>query len=243
MKSSGYITNYTDKLNDLVNSGNISSELTYIYIKKLCVVALMQQGWRTSNKQATEELSHVVASNIYFYLNRVIPTGFKMVNWFRFIYNKTIKTSMALFSNSQGNIRPQIFDLDVVQSDEFIRNMYANQLNLYTELIDSEFWDMVGNIGKILEEYIEKIIRYTKTYEYYNLVYTSVLLSCILNKPITLYGMPTYDKYYCRSLSNYVRSTFFDYFKQNFLNEMETLDLYLPEIKTSLLDTLEWKDE
>lgn len=158
------------------------------------------------NKDEKRNVSCDVACNTILYLSRVYKTGFKVTNWLRFIYNKTLKTIMAQY-DTMGNIRPEIIEIeDEVKQDEFINRMYFLPIQEINELNKVECLDALSNISKTLIWLIEQYIRYTKSYVNYNNIKYSVLLSIILNKCVYLYGLKRFEKVYVNNLKNIVKN-------------------------------------
>lgn len=158
------------------------------------------------NKDEKRNVSCDVACNTILYLSRVYKTGFKVTNWLRFIYNKTLKTIMAQY-DTMGNIRPEIIEIeDEVKQDEFINRMYFLPIQEINELNKVECLDALSNISKTLIWLIEQYIRYTKSYFNYNNIKYSVLLSIILNKCVYLYGLKRFEKVYVNNLKNIVKN-------------------------------------
>lgn len=158
------------------------------------------------NKDEKRNVSCDVACNTILYLSRVYKTGFKVTNWLRFIYNKTLKTIMAQY-DTLGNIRPEIIEIeDEVKQDEFINRMYFLPIQEINELNKVECLDALSNISKTLIWLIEQYIRYTKSYVNYNNIKYSVLLSIILNKCVYLYGLKRFEKVYVNNLKNIVKN-------------------------------------
>ena len=158
------------------------------------------------NKDEKRNVSCDVACNTILYLSRVYKTGFKVTNWLRFIYNKTLKTIMAQY-DTMGNIRPEIIEIeDEVKQDEFINRMYFLRIQEINELNKVECLDALSNISKTLIWLIEQYIRYTKSYFNYNNIKYSVLLSIILNKCVYLYGLKRFEKVYVNNLKNIVKN-------------------------------------
>ena len=158
------------------------------------------------NKDEKRNVSCDVACNTILYLSRVYKTGFKVTNWLKFIYNKTLKTIMAQY-DTMGNIRPEIIEIeDEVKQDEFINRMYFLPIQEINELNKVECLDALSNISKTLIWLIEQYIRYTKSYFNYNNIKYSVLLSIILNKCVYLYGLKRFEKIYVNNLKNIVKN-------------------------------------
>lgn len=150
-----------------------------------------------------------VACNTILYLSRVYKTGFRVTNWLKFIYNKTLKTIMAQYDTS-GNIRPEIIEIeDESKQNEFINRMYFLYIQDIDEFNRVECLDAISHISNTLIWLIEQYIRYTKRYSNYNNIKYSVLFSILLDKCVYLYGLKRFEKVYVNNLKNIVKNKLF----------------------------------
>lgn len=208
----------------------------YLIIREIVFRQIIRQGYKLTLKQK-RDLSHIVATDMLLYLNIVYPKNFKVTNWLKFIYNWTLKTTMAIYY-PDGAEKPEIFEIDdLIDSTEFIQKYFFNQIKPVYIQDQLEASDGIYRSFNILKDFIFSIIRYNKTSSKFNTIYYSVLLSIMKDKYIFLYGLSLMDKKYVQLLVNFVKV----YFDKAIEKSLKNNDKMLTEMITNLPALLQYE--
>lgn len=187
---------------------NICSDESYQYLSELISRQIVRLHLRLSKSQQ-QDLSHTVCSNMLMFLKDAYCNGFKVSNWLKYTYNKTLKHYMAIY-DLFGNEKPEVIEVhDVSQQIKFINLYYLN--DYFADMQENIFsLCEVDTIGHQLFQVIEQYCRYNSTYKRYHLIINSVFISICLDKDIYLYGLKPFEKHYVFNLTRYVRMIFPD---------------------------------
>lgn len=201
-----------------INEINIFTNDCYELIKELSFRQLLRMALK-GNYELLLEVAHTTATNVVIYLNRTYKTGFKVTNWIRFIFNKSLKTYMAMY-DFHGNVRPQIIEFeDYTDFLEYRKSLKNSAYIGWKRVRELEVRDYIKSCGNYLEPYICSKIIYAPTHKSYNLIKYSILFGVLQGYCVFLYGLSLREKEYVISLYRYISIEFPRYFKECIYND------------------------
>lgn len=171
------------------------------------------------------DLANDTAVDMVMYLDRVYRTGFRVTNWLKFIYNKTMKHYMAQY-DSHGNIRSQIVEFeDYLDFLTYHNSLKKSRQGNWDSVHQLEVTDYIKSCGTYLEPFIEGFIIYPKTHRRYGLIKNSILFSLLYGRVVYLYGLKERDKEYITSMYRWSLMEFPRYMQKMMYND------FVPDIE------------